>query len=401
MNSNSTNNRTVRPPPYAILALILFGLSLGALAFAAWLAFRGADEPQYRRGFTALTEETNLGKIWQADARLEHRLAPNVNVTFDNEDGETVHYRSINVGGGEACFRDDGIDGPVFAVAVGDSFTFGHANTLDATWVEQVEKGIAGEVVNLGVTNIYGSTQILRTLEQYGLPLKPKVILWAAFVNDWYEDTVFLSWEKIAQPLKGQLDFPRSRPVYDAIRRSIYLKATGEAGGGLRNPALDARTMYESGGLKLEFDATSYAAQDLTIPSIANGWGTTREALSKAKELAKSIGAEFVVLPIPAKEHVYHDRVCTVIEYANSQTPDAFCAAYEAFCEENGIRCLNPYGPLRDKGRRGEKLFFTEDGHFNRAGNAALAELIVEYLNKSGITPAVHARSTPASGAGS
>lgn len=326
--------------------------------------------------------------MWLPDAALEHRFAPNVDFTFKNDDGEIVNYRSTPVGANGVCFRDDGIDGEVFAVAVGDSFTFGHDTMLDAAWVEQVEKAIGADVVNLGMTNIYGSTQIQRTLEIHGMRHRPRLIIWAAYVNDWYEDTIFLSWEAIARPLKGQFDYPRSTEIYDAMRRHIYIRPPVNPGDEAQNPALGARVMYEGNGLRLECDATSYAAQDLRLPSIARGWASTREALLRAKALAASIRAEFLVIPIPAKEHVYHERVCTVLEYARSQDPAVFCSAYETFCKENDIRCLNPFKSLSDRGRLGEKLYFTVDGHFNRAGHTALAELILAYLDSEHLRPA-------------
>ncbi|MBK8266853.1 MAG: hypothetical protein IPK83_00500 [Planctomycetes bacterium] len=161
------------------------------------------------------------------------------------------------------------------------------------------------------------------------------------------------------------------------MRRNIYLRPSDIPGEEPQNPPLDGRLMYESGELRLEFDATSYAAQDLSFPSIANGWASTREALLRAKSLAASIDATLLVVPIPAKEQVYHERTCTLIRYARSQDPETFCRSYESYCRDNGIRCLNPLKELSDRGRRGEKLYFTIDGHFNRAGNHLFAEMIL------------------------
>ncbi|MBK8266852.1 MAG: SGNH/GDSL hydrolase family protein [Planctomycetes bacterium] len=208
IQSNATAQRT---PPYALIALVLFGLSLGALGVSAWLVLKPAPETGFRRGYTPLTNETNLPKVWLPDPDLEHRLGPGVDFTFKNEDGISVNYRSVPVGANGVCFRDDGINGEVFAIAVGDSFTFGHDSPLEECWVERLEKSLGADVVNLGVTNVYGSTQIQRTLEIHGMQYKPRLIIWAAFTNDWCEDTIFLSWEKIARPLKGQLIFQDRR----------------------------------------------------------------------------------------------------------------------------------------------------------------------------------------------
>ncbi len=352
---------------------------------AAWLYWDRTEEPIYNRGHTPLTHETNLGKIWLADREVEHMLAPNVDASLTNEEGEPVNYRSVPVG--SAYFRDDGVQPPVFAVAVGDSFTFGHEMPLKDCWVEKTESLLKADVVNLGVTNIFGSTQIQRTLERHGLPLKPKLVIWAAFVNDWYEDTLFHSWELIAPPLKGQIDFPRSRSVYDAMRRHIYKSPPTEPNGLAREPPLDAIVVYTEGALKLTFDATSYAAQNLDIPAISNGWATSQTAMLRAAKAARDAGAEMIVMTIPAKESVYHSRAREVLAYAKVRPDDVFCATIESFCRENNIRCLNLLPVLRPRADAGDQLYFGRDGHFNRLGNAVVAEALVEFLKAEELLP--------------
>lgn len=373
-----------RPPRYAAFSLLFFGCSFAMLGVAVWIHFTPA-EPVYRRGYTPVTNEEQLDLTWLADPEVEHMLAPNVRATLTNEDGEQVTYESVKIG--SACFRDDGIQGPVFAVAVGDSFTFGHMIPLDSCFVELLERKLEADVANLGVTNSFGSTQIERTLKRNGLPLHPKLVIWAAFVNDWMEDTLFLAWEGIDRSLDGQFEFPRSRSIWDAMRRHIYVTPSKRAEGMAQSPPLDAIVRYERDGLHLSFDATSYAAQDLRIPAIAKGWETSRTAIRRAAKASLAAGAEFIVMTIPTKEDVYHDRACEVLSYAKECRPAVFCSAIEDFCREERIHCLNLYPVLKKHADEGEQIYFGEDGHFNRLGHAIAAAALFEFLKTKGLMP--------------
>lgn len=369
------------------VSLLLFGVSL-ALFAASGLMFYLAKPPERRteafhRGFTPLTRDWTPENCWVPDPEVEHNLAPGADFTAPNDQGVLVRYQAVPVGQGGVCFRDNGIRGPVFAVAVGDSFTFGHGVALEDCWVARLEAAANADVVNLGVSNIFGSTQYLRTLTRHGLPLHPKVVVWATFVNDWLDDTLFNAWYELSRTLGRQIEFPRSRPIYDAIRGNAYV-LPDEPG---TFPPLDQKQSYASDGLRFTFDATAYAVQDLRFAAVSAGRASSEKALLEAKSAALAGGAAFVVVVIPAKEHVYHRRVTQVVEYARTQDPAVYCNATTAFCRERGIPCLDLLPVLTERADRGEQLYFAEDGHFNVAGNRVAAEAIERFLKEHGLMP--------------
>lgn len=68
------------------------------------------------------------------------------------------------------------LDGPIFAIAIGDSFTEGHGVRVEDTYPSILtEKGLP--TYNLGVSG-YAATQSLGSVEMFGMALKPK---WCIF----------------------------------------------------------------------------------------------------------------------------------------------------------------------------------------------------------------------------
>jgi len=365
------------------LALLLFCLALGLLGAAVGLYLRSRPPvPAFHRGFTPVTLDWTDANCWVPDAEVEHLLAPGADFTAVNDDGEPIRYQAAAIAPGGASFRDDGIQTPVFAVAVGDSFTFGHGVRLEECWVERLESSCRADVVNLGVSNIFGPTQYLRTLRRHGLPLRPKVVIWATFVNDWLDDTLFRCWTDATRVLGRQIEYPRSRPLYDAIRRVAYCQPDESP----PFPPLDARVPYAADGLCFTFDATAYAVQDVGFAAIAAGRDSAADAVREARAAAEGAGAALVVVVIPAKEQVYHRQAAAVLGYARTQASAAFAAAVAADCAAQDILCLDLLPVLRERAARGEQLYFREDGHWNAAGHRVAAEAIEAFLGQTGRT---------------
>jgi hypothetical protein len=82
----------------------------------------------------------------------------------------------------QQAFVDRYVDG----VAVGDSFTFCFVDE-DACWVQQFGVLANRNIINLGITST-GSVSHLRVLENFGMPLQPRLVIWQWFGNDANED---------------------------------------------------------------------------------------------------------------------------------------------------------------------------------------------------------------------
>jgi lysophospholipase L1-like esterase len=51
-------------------------------------------------------------------------------------------------------------------------------------------------------------------------------------------------------------------------------------------------------------------------------------------------------------------------------------------CAELALDCLDPLADFQGRARAGEALYYADDMHLNAAGNAALAQLLAEYLKE-------------------
>lgn len=372
---------TSRPPAYAKMAFVVFGLSVALAGFSAYVWLRGGGREAFRRGYVPLTAEWQSEGAWTADPYIGKTLRPDVNVNDTNELGRPYNYRSAPIGRDGVCFRDQAIGKQVYAVAVGDSFTFGHKVDREHVWTERLEKSIGAGVVNMGLSG-GAPTQYLRNFEVHGEPLAPKLVIMTTFVNDWLDEACFQTWWAQRQVLGGQVDFPRSNAIYDAVRKNGYrLPDRWE------QPDLGGSVDVEIDGELYQFDASAYAAQDTRSPTIEMGKRHEEQAILALKARASAIGAKLVVVVIPAKEHVYHARVAAAIPYAQRMRPDTFCTEIGTWCRKHDITCLDMLPNLTAHAEAGGKPYFPRDGHFREEGNHFLAETLEHFLRQEGLLP--------------
>ena len=79
-------------------------------------------------------------------------LKPRVNASFMEytSDNSGIQRNMVDIGVGDIGFNDDGINGSVYAIAIGDSFTLCNVNLTDC-WTEVLERKLNKDVVNMGV----------------------------------------------------------------------------------------------------------------------------------------------------------------------------------------------------------------------------------------------------------
>lgn len=377
--STASAPKTTAPgaPISARLLLTLFTLSLVFAGFSAWVWLSADTAALYRRGYTPLTAEwqTDGEGAWVADPYIGKKLRCDLDARESNELGREFTYRAVAISP-DACFRDDGINGPVFAVAVGDSFTFGHKVALEDVWTERLEKAIGADVVNLGLSG-GAPTQYLRNYVRHGAPLKPRLVIMTLFVNDWLDDAMFHAWWQTRQTYGEQVDFPRSNAIYEGIRKNAYRLPPDWA-----QPALGGGIDLEIEGETYHFDASAYAAQDPRSPTIAEGKRRTEQAIIDLRAAAVADGATLVCVVIPAKEHVYHDRLMSVLPYARELPADTFCREITEWCRKHDIACLDMLPILRRDVAAGGRPYFPRDGHFREQGNHLLARELERCLRE-------------------
>lgn len=128
---------------------------------------------------------------------LAYVFKPNHKFYIRNPYGQDILYETKDLfGDGEFGLRDDGIDKELFALAVGDSFTFCMHLDMKDCWVEIVENERNLDVINTGVYG-WGTYQELLMLKKVFQKLGDrkqsiKYIFWQITFTDYQDDLCFL-----------------------------------------------------------------------------------------------------------------------------------------------------------------------------------------------------------------
>lgn len=391
---------------FSVIGLALLGLALGLLViegalrlFPALLPYSlrpglevdvAAIEDAHHTRATLMAEDGYLGRV----------LRPDVTLHVEGHPDYAYDIQTISLGFGEGGFRDDGIGAQVYAVAVGDSFTFGDGVALDNTWVYRLEEAVGGDVVNTGVPG-YSSIQNMRNLAAYGLQLEPEVVLWAFSGNDPSDDYDFQLWLSSDEPSFG--GWQRTQLARDPDA-DPDLPAVDE--GGPRNALAERSRIYGVVNLALEtveepfqpyvdssldfrfkFDTVWDKYLNPDQDRLHYGLELAQFNVLEGQRLAAERGAAFVLVLVPFKEQVYWPIVSRFVDRADDYDVDWMTEAMLEFCEANDLVCVDLLPDFRERAADGEQLYFRTDGHWNEAGHALAADLIFTALDEQDLLP--------------
>lgn len=365
-------------------ALILFGLTAGLLLMEGCLRLFGDFLPEglrYRAGLARF--HAQMDGIYVADPYLWHKSVAGIDRTITGHPDYDFYVTTNTLGYEGIGFRDDGVSDVAPIVAVGDSFTWGDGIDNDKTWVERLEAESGRDVVNLGMSG-YGSQQILRLLQTYGLPFKPRLILWAFFPND-FNDAGHFAWREETGRLAKQV--PKPKPWTEVLDRDLRIYSVAYTW--LVSPFDEPdeneeyeRLYYTDKFLNLSFVLRSYWGERLDPTDKYTGPGLvyTQQALAEAQAAASQLNAEIVVLLLPSKEQVYWPIVSTLADNAADYKVNWPHEEVKAWCEANGVRYLDLTPAFSTRAAQGEQLYYRFDAHWNEAGHELAAQTIRQYL---------------------
>jgi hypothetical protein len=103
------------------------------------------------------------------------------------------------------------------------------------------------------------------------------------------------------------------------------------------------------------------------------------KATVDARDRARSIGSQFVVLLFPVKETVYLPQ--HGVPFAGLTRP-----LQDVLQNQAGIASIDLTGPFRESAAKGKQLYFEVDGHPNVLGNTVVADTVAEYLRANAQT---------------
>ena len=261
-----------------------------------------------------MMEDKNLGYVLKPDTQMNMQT-PDYNVKY--------FFSRITLSSGKVIGINDKVEGDIFAIAVGDSFTFCSGVPQDKCWTEVLENMLGKEVLNLGVFG-YGSAQKYFMLKE-SIWLQPKIAIFQYGFGDIVDDKYFLSGEYYPVPHPQNM-FRKTGNIF--LRESFIISTIW---------SIIFFIKFPDNIIKEYYGTTQYEFSELTIKYI-----------EKSAEISKRNGIKFFVLFSPRDELV-ESKVCSKL---NCITPS-----------------LKP------------EHFFKHDPHLNENGNYFVAQEVFKFVS--------------------
>jgi len=345
--------------------------------------------------------------VGDRDVRVKY--LPGLHGTYALTEGEWS-VRTISLGFDDRIgFRDDGIDGQPFAVALGDSFTFCYGVDDDQCWVELLEQRTGLDFANLAVPGT-GPLDYTRMLRKYGVQLQPRLILYGIFTNDYWDNLLTEKWLQEGRPDRLDTEEPQADEAENGSlllrvraflsRNSVIYRLLAFTYRSIRGDEVwsahqgevtsfnlgSSLVVYRDGRLDYIFKKQDWPApRDLSTPEMQRAAEYSYQAIAEAQAIAESIHADLVVLLFPFKEQVHWFILKQYLEPSEQADVNWPLELIARYCQANGIRCLDLTPGLVARAKAGEQLYYRYDMHLNPTGNQAVADRVYEYLESEGL----------------
>jgi hypothetical protein len=270
-------------------------------------------------------------------------------------------------------------------VLIGDSFVEAALIPLELALSSRLASATEQRVLNLGVSG-YGPEQERRVLERYGLPKKPRWVLWFFFEGNDLIDT-------------GRFDFRQAQRKADAVPKRGFRERSFVVNvlwwfAARSQPPLRADTEYARERHCRYADAVDPSQRDVYFAF--NGqqgehieqFEKVKSEIRAARDRSEAAGANFVLFYAPVKLRILRE-LCefepgTVVE---GWQPDAFPDTMAAFVEEAGIDYVDLTPALVRSAQAGRSPYFPDDGHWNPIAHAVVAHVALEHMREHGEAP--------------
>ena len=270
-------------------------------------------------------------------------------------------------------------------VVIGDSLVFGYGVERNAAWPQLMEERLGRDVLNMGLIGA-GPEQYARIYETFARPLKPRVVVIGFFAsNEFWDTEMFERWREsgVGGNYMEWRDFGRQTAEdLDRIppRVALFLRKHSHLANLFHFVRRAFRSRGQGGGEILELGTGESLRLDLNylakIAKHSQGdnayFEAAVDAMGRLHQLTQADGTRLLVVFQPSKEEVYFPMAGR--EPMDPATP------IRLRLEALGIECVDLIQPFRDAAARGEKLFFTNDGHPNHAGYELTAEETASHL---------------------
>jgi len=289
-------------------------------------------------------------------------------------------------------------------IALGDSFT--RASGVASPWPQKLAEYTGSDVLNLGEVG-FGPQDELKALQQYGLEKQPQWVIMAYFEgNDLYDAA---SYEQ-ATPF---ILFRFGRYILGQSIEAWHERRSGKASAAvISNYRYPITLMIERNQLEMVFFSSYISWLSLSREAIAasQNYRLVRETILQMQELSEAAGANFLLVYLPSKSHVYlpylNDPETTArvftdvpaielddtgfLQFTNKRaTPelvrqhiDDQATLLADFAAEQHIRFLDLTSTFQKEAGASVELYYPFDTHWNQLGHDLAAETINEYIRE-------------------
>lgn len=280
---------------------------------------------------------------------------------------------------------------------LGDSFTAGCEVREHEVYTEVMERllGPGWEVLNFGVTG-YGPLQELLQLKEKVLSFQPDVVLTAIYVrNDLYDIVGEFDAEcRYSRPVaalneEGRLAIanlppPVPREIREDRDKWTLVRPTDFHLFNLARVALSAGDFV----LVNAYPEIPFFRKD---SAARREYVVLREILKSMKETAASVGARTAVVIIPTIVQVYPEAYWPKIRDARGLVEGEYDLEFPNrvlanLCAELEIPVADLLDALRARARKGEKLYYLWNQHWNARAHEVAGNALVDFLAREGLT---------------
>ena len=322
----------------------------------------------------------------QPDEELRVALKPNIDkqlTTSDYTIFRTVTDRPAPNGKvASVGFRDSFDDRAPFGLMLGDSFTMGWGVESEDTWPAVVTRQSGRRFYNLGMMGT-GPQFAITALQKYGIPYKPKVVVWQFFPNDFKDAADYEEWKLSGEPAEVKHDHSLAERIFS---RHSYVYKLYKL---LTRPKSSKVAPWQGDGIDYVFAYGWQSELNMEKPEIARGMELMKEHIDRFAQLARLNGFKPLFVAQPYKEQVYYEEFASVA--AGEVTPledvESSYKALLAYAKSVGLYTFDLAPTLR--AHKDEQIFLRIDGHLSPEGSRIAGKAIADYMLKTGILPGV------------
>ncbi len=363
------------PTVKSVGLMILVSMLIALLVIEATLYFLPELVPEGARVLLRGGYQLDDAQAYIPVDGLGYAYAPGlVDYVIPAGEGDEYTVSTVSFGYDDIGFRDEGIDDQPFAVVIGDSFASCFRVEPETCWVELLEKKTGRDFANLGVPG-YGPQQEQYMLLNYGIPLKPKLVLWVYFANDlinaqevWqFGSNIAGGGELLNNPITAWL---AGNSAIFAIVNYVW------------HNRFFIHYLFFADDQTVAADPTLawwLANGDVHIPEVAAGLRLSQEAILNGKRYTQTAlsDAKFVVVIIPFLEQS---------KYGDSPYQprlDSSSQAIVDYCRQNDITVIDFTPEVKEAFKQTPApLYFEQDPHLTVRGNELVAELLKQKLDE-------------------